>query len=101
MTDVVSTLKRTTFIVQKEMAKNVALWQQNINTRSMNNVVAALDAVVTEIVDTPKTSDLCHSQGGDSKPCRLAGKIDTRRMNNVVAGLVAVMDFKAVSSVAT
>ena len=52
MTDVVSTLKRTTFIVQKEMAKNVALWQQNINTRSMNNVVAALDAVVTEIVDT-------------------------------------------------
>merc|ERR1712136_526813 len=40
------TLQRAISIIQKEMAKNPAFLQKKIDTRNLNNVVAALTAVV-------------------------------------------------------
>jgi len=40
------TLERAISIIQREMAKNPAFLQKNIDTRNMNNVVSALTAVV-------------------------------------------------------
>merc|ERR1712136_682181 len=40
------TLQRAISIIQKEMAKNPAFLQEKIDTQNMNNVVAALTAVV-------------------------------------------------------
>ena len=44
--DVVDTLQRAISIIQKKKAKNPAFLQKNIDTRNLNNVVAALTAVV-------------------------------------------------------
>eukprot|EP00450_Noctiluca_scintillans_P037561 CAMPEP_0194549592 /NCGR_PEP_ID=MMETSP0253-20130528/95285_1 /TAXON_ID=2966 /ORGANISM="Noctiluca scintillans" /LENGTH=308 /DNA_ID=CAMNT_0039397023 /DNA_START=76 /DNA_END=1000 /DNA_ORIENTATION=- len=46
LVDVVDTLQRAISIIQKEMAKNPAFLQKRIDTHNMNNVVAALTAVV-------------------------------------------------------
>ena len=46
--DVVDTLQRGISVIQKEMAKNTAFLQKKIDTRTINNVVAAL----TPVVDT-------------------------------------------------
>jgi len=46
LVDVVDTLQRAISIIEKEMAKNPAFLQKKIDTQNMNNVVAALTAVV-------------------------------------------------------
>jgi len=46
LVDVVDTLQRAISIIEKEMSKNPAFLQKKIDTQNMNNVVAALTAVV-------------------------------------------------------
>ena len=44
--DIVDTLPRAIAIIRTEVAKNAAFLQKKIDTRNLNNVVAALTAVV-------------------------------------------------------
>ena len=64
--DVVDTLQCAISIIQKEMAKNPVFLQKKIDTRNLNNVVAALiavvDAAVFSSVDKQKLVALVRSR---------------------------------------
>merc|ERR1719414_2422993 len=66
LVDVVDTLQRAISIIQKEMSKNPAFLQKKIDTQNMNNVVAALTAVVDAAafssVDKQKLAALVQSR---------------------------------------